>query len=99
MADLPRPNRRMDAGSALRKPEKEDERVLDLAVNWLPFGGPPPEEIWVQFGVDPSRFWQRVQRVLTYHSVGATIGSVAAIKLYEQGRSYRRSASAIEEGC
>ncbi len=33
-------------------PSTEEERILALAIEWLPFEGPPPETIWVKFGID-----------------------------------------------
>lgn len=43
----------------------EDHQIVALAVKWLPFGDPSAEDIWVQFGIPPSQFWQRVAYQLT----------------------------------
>lgn len=43
----------------------EDRMMLDLAVEWLPFGGPNDDDIWVRFGIGPMQFWHRLCYLLT----------------------------------
>lgn len=43
----------------------EDDLVVNLAVEWLPYGGPPVEEIWVRFGLKGHKYWNRVLALVT----------------------------------
>ncbi|KXX54197.1 DUF3263 domain-containing protein [Rhodococcus sp. LB1] len=38
----------------------DEQAMVDLAEQWIPFGGPPPEEILVQFGLGPKTFYRRL---------------------------------------
>ncbi|MFC0454853.1 hypothetical protein [Rhodococcus jostii] len=43
---------------------KEVEDILDFARTWAPFGGPPEDEIFVNFGMCPSRFAERLWHII-----------------------------------
>ena len=43
---------------------KDRQRYIDLAVRWAPFGGPRDEDIFVNFGVRPRLYFQRVHRMV-----------------------------------
>jgi hypothetical protein len=38
-----------------------DEAVLAFARVWAPYGGPSPEDIFVEFGISRTSFYRRVQ--------------------------------------
>ncbi|WP_043779864.1 hypothetical protein [Rhodococcus sp. JVH1] len=38
--------------------------VVDLALRWLPYGGPEPDEIFVQFGFGTSTFATKIDEFL-----------------------------------
>ncbi|MFE7416848.1 DUF3263 domain-containing protein [Rhodococcus sp. NPDC057529] len=40
------------------------EEILDFARAWEPFGGVPEDETFVQFGMSPRRFTQRLHIIL-----------------------------------
>ena len=42
--------------------------LVNLAVTWLPYGGPPPEEIWIRFGLHPDQYWRRLCYLLALGS-------------------------------
>ncbi|MFI5500719.1 hypothetical protein ACIA5E_16800 [Nocardia asteroides] len=42
----------------------EEQGMIDLALVWEPFGGPPSEELLVRFGISPAEFRIRVCRIL-----------------------------------
>jgi hypothetical protein len=44
----------------------EDQLILELAIEWLPFNGPSSEDIWVRFGMDGTQFWERISSLLGY---------------------------------
>ncbi|MDH6291292.1 DUF3263 domain-containing protein [Rhodococcus opacus] len=43
---------------------KFDEAILEFARRWLPYGGPPPDEIWVEFGMSTHRYEHRLLSML-----------------------------------
>ncbi|KXX62393.1 hypothetical protein AZG88_29715 [Rhodococcus sp. LB1] len=45
----------------------QERRVLKFARTWAPFGKPPDGEIFVAFGVDPTRFYHDLVRILSTH--------------------------------
>ncbi|BAH53635.1 hypothetical protein [Rhodococcus opacus] len=44
--------------------DSQDSAILELACRWLPYGGPPPEEILVDFGMAELRFDQQLLKIL-----------------------------------
>ncbi|MFE3058779.1 hypothetical protein [Nocardia sp. NPDC059239] len=58
-----------------------DDMVFVLAVKWLPFGGPPAEDIWMQFGVAPGQFWLRLLDQLTRHPRHPSLANTAVAEL------------------
>ncbi|MFI5502623.1 hypothetical protein ACIA5E_26495 [Nocardia asteroides] len=44
--------------------DDDDQRVIDFALSWQPFGGPPGEETLTRFGLPAERFRTRVHRIL-----------------------------------
>ena len=44
--------------------DKEAEEIVQFARRWSPFGGAPAHEIFIQFGMSPTRFAQRLQEIL-----------------------------------
>ncbi|PBC44849.1 hypothetical protein CJ179_29195 [Rhodococcus sp. ACS1] len=44
--------------------DSQDSTILEFACRWLPYGGPPSEEILVDFGMTELRFDQHLVRIL-----------------------------------
>ncbi|WP_280335013.1 hypothetical protein [Nocardia wallacei] len=44
--------------------DKEDLTIIEFALLWQPYGGPPAEEILVNFGMTELRFRSRVVDIL-----------------------------------
>ncbi|GAA4478683.1 hypothetical protein GCM10023094_22740 [Rhodococcus olei] len=44
---------------------REDNELLAFAARWAPFGGPPDEEVFLEFGMTPERFRMRVRDAAT----------------------------------
>lgn len=42
----------------------EEQGLIDVAMVWEPFGGPPSEELLVKFGISPRVFHDRVRQIL-----------------------------------
>ncbi|MGW0042278.1 hypothetical protein [Rhodococcus sp. NPDC003348] len=42
----------------------EDRHLVQFAVIWAPFGGAPPAEIFVTFGMSPDRYQRRLREIL-----------------------------------
>ncbi len=45
--------------------QKHERALIDFVRPWLTFGGPPPEDIFVHFGIGPRTFYQRLREVLS----------------------------------
>ncbi len=43
----------------------EDQLLVALAVEWLPYGGPPADQIWERFGISAEHYWHRLCYLLT----------------------------------
>lgn len=43
----------------------EEQGLIDTALVWEPYGGPPSEELLVRFGISTAVFRDRVRRILT----------------------------------
>lgn len=58
--------RRPGTATAVPDPLTPQERhVLEFTRTWAPFGEPPDGEIFVEFGVDPTRFYRDLMRILS----------------------------------
>ncbi len=44
--------------------QQHERAMLDFVHPWLTYGGPPPEDIFIRFGIGPRTFYQRLQAVL-----------------------------------
>ncbi|WP_342661353.1 hypothetical protein Rruber_05111 (plasmid) [Rhodococcus ruber] len=42
----------------------EDRELVQFAVNWAPFGGAPPDEVFVAFGMTVDRYQHRLREIL-----------------------------------
>ncbi|MGW4336801.1 hypothetical protein ACWEK5_28935 [Rhodococcus koreensis] len=42
----------------------EQEELIRFARIWAPYGGPPPEEVFVRFGITSSTFAERIRHML-----------------------------------
>lgn len=54
---------------------EEDDRLVQLAVTWTPYGGPPAEDIFVGFGLTESQYFRRLQLVLLHTRLGSQVES------------------------
>ncbi len=43
--------------------DPQDRELLEYARRWAPYGGPRAADIFVEFGMTPSRFAERVQEL------------------------------------
>lgn len=43
----------------------EEQEIIDFAMLWLPYGGPPDEEILVRFGMSEPRFRTRLAAIVS----------------------------------
>ncbi|MFC0454095.1 DUF3263 domain-containing protein [Rhodococcus jostii] len=73
--------------------------MLDFAVKWAPFGG-GDEHILPEFGVFPTVFYQRLQRLLTHHpgvndSVRRRLDALCTLKLAPLHQNKQRSYSRV----
>ncbi|MDV6247388.1 DUF3263 domain-containing protein [Rhodococcus opacus] len=60
--------RQLGTATAVSDPlTPQERRVLEFARTWAPFGEPPDGEIFVEFGVDPTRFYRDLMRILSTH--------------------------------
>jgi hypothetical protein len=64
--------------------------MVDLALRWLPYGGPPSEKIFVEFGVTPTVFAQRVRRVLRSRAARMVLSPPELNRLYEMADAFER---------
>ncbi|MFE3254144.1 hypothetical protein ACFXPS_30370 [Nocardia sp. NPDC059091] len=62
--------------------DSDEQQLIEFALTWQPFGGPPSEEVLTTFGISVPMFRHRVRRILI------TQGSVGS----EPFRRYARSA-------
>ena len=78
---------------------KEELDMLDFAVKWAPFGG-GDEHILPEFGVFPTVFYRRLQRLLTHHptindSVKRRLDELCTTKLAPTRPGRKRSYSRV----
>jgi hypothetical protein len=45
-------------------PPNEAARILELARRWAPYGGPPDDDIFVQFGLTRAEFMNRLDNLM-----------------------------------
>ncbi|GFG51486.1 hypothetical protein [Mycolicibacterium agri] len=43
---------------------REDHELLTFTVSWLPYGGPPSDELLVRFGLTRERYLSRLRRAV-----------------------------------
>ncbi|MDF3312691.1 hypothetical protein P3H15_47995 [Rhodococcus sp. T2V] len=58
-----RVNRRKTASRSYPR-KSEEENIIDFVKRWQPYGGPPPDEIFVSFGMTPARFIDKLRKIL-----------------------------------
>lgn len=58
----------MATNSLPRNLDREDRAVLLFALRWLPFGGAPQDEVFVEFGMTACQFTERVADLIRRHS-------------------------------
>lgn len=69
MKDNPTPARRRRKSNlenmVNRTPRREISEILQCAVDWLPYGRPPEEIVFLRFGLNARQFSHRIVCVLT----------------------------------
>ncbi|GAB87135.1 hypothetical protein [Gordonia rubripertincta] len=64
--------------------------MVELGMRWLPFGGPPPEQIMVTYGITADAFYQRI---LDYRGATAVPPELSAFARSQlRPRASRRTA-------
>lgn len=76
----------------------DDQLLLELAIEWLPFNGPSSEDIWVQFGIDRTQFWQRISCLLGYRRWTWLLDAPTVRALSEQATTILRAHQRSTEG-
>ncbi|MFE6925398.1 hypothetical protein ACFVAV_30595 [Nocardia sp. NPDC057663] len=59
--------------------DSEQLKLLDLALVWQPYGGPPDEEILLAFGISAPRFRHRIRRILAASSADPILRCAATM--------------------
>ncbi|PBC48373.1 hypothetical protein CJ179_16170 [Rhodococcus sp. ACS1] len=76
-----------------------DAAILEFACRWLPYGGPPPDEIWIGFGMTTPGFDRRLSTILESVAAGEVPADVRArlrTQLSERARRWTiRSRSSL----
>jgi len=54
-----------------------DAALITFTARWLPYGGPPPDELYVEFGLRPEQAIRRIDEALAIHD---DIGQARYIK-------------------
>ncbi|GAA4490463.1 hypothetical protein GCM10023094_53850 [Rhodococcus olei] len=53
---------------------KEDRELVRFAAAWAPFGGAPPGEVFVTFGMTADRYQRRLRQILAACAVDRAQG-------------------------
>lgn len=61
---MPKRHRRPDRGALPGVIDRADRDLLNFAVSWLPYGGPPEGEMLVQFGLIKEMFPVRLRETV-----------------------------------
>lgn len=48
-------------------PNRDEIAVVEFAVRWAPFGGPPAEDLLIRFGTNRDRFFHFLRHTLQRH--------------------------------
>ncbi|MEU1999872.1 hypothetical protein ACH47B_01535 [Rhodococcus sp. NPDC019627] len=70
--------------------ESEGWAMADLALRWLPYGGPPSDDTLVEFGVTPTVFAQRGRRVLHSRAARMVLSPPQLNGLHEMADAFER---------
>jgi Protein of unknown function (DUF3263) len=54
-----------ESGARAISPIERD--MLFFAISWLPYGGRPDDEVWVNFGMTPDRFAECLRKLVERH--------------------------------
>ena len=75
--------------------DKFNETILDFARRWLPYGGPPADDILMEFGMTTVRYEQQLLTLLdSVDSRGIPAEVRAHLRTQVVERSIRRTARA-----
>lgn len=54
-----------DPSAVARHPSRDDDsRMMQAAIRWNPYGGPPAEDIFVWFGLSELEFFAHIDRLV-----------------------------------
>jgi hypothetical protein len=45
--------------------DRYDRDILDFVRSWAPYGGPPADEIWAEFGMTREQLFDRVDVIIS----------------------------------
>jgi hypothetical protein len=68
----------------------QDRRLLEFVLAWAPYGGPPADEIFCEFGCSRTRLDEQFQQIMTAVVDQLTSLPRADRRLVERARSLRR---------
>jgi hypothetical protein len=72
-----------DTGRVTQSGRGEDDRMVNFALRWLPYGGGPAEDIIVEFGLSSREFFTRLDAVLRGPACPSRLDSNAVAALLE----------------
>jgi len=55
------------------------DAMKNIAQQWLPFGGPPAEEVLVRFGITLETFYRRLNYIISAEQPSATTTALAEL--------------------
>lgn len=61
----------------------DQKRMLEFAIRWLPFGGGPRGEIFLEFGISERTYYDRLLTLVTHQSTVRTQGAAVVESLIE----------------
>jgi hypothetical protein len=45
--------------------DRFEREILDFIRSWAPYGGPPADEVWTEFGMSHDQLMDRVQQIVS----------------------------------
>jgi hypothetical protein len=61
-----------------------DDDILRMIRQWMPFGGPPPDEVWVRFGMNSNKFYTLADAIAARRPTDVTAAEVQFIKVIQK---------------
>lgn len=61
----------------------DQKRMVEFAIRWLPFGGGPRGEIFLEFGLSERGYYERLLTLVTHQSATKALGTADAESLID----------------